>query len=79
LSPPNLSESAAHHVRHAISEIRGSKTAIGKGRSWLPRCDADIELLIEVRRLREIEVRLIALARKLETSERLPITEGASP
>jgi hypothetical protein len=79
MSAPNLSEEAAQHVRHAISEIRGSKTAIAKGRSWLPRCDADVELLIEVRRLREIEVRLIALARKLESSERLPTTEEAAP
>ncbi len=79
MSAPDLNEKASEHVRHAISEIRGSKTAINKGRSWLPRCDADLELLLEIRKLREVELRLIALARKLEASERYASQPEASP
>ena len=79
MSAPDLNEKASEHVRRAISELRGSKTAINKGRDWLPRCDADLELLLELRRLRESEVRLIAIARKLESTERYATQPEASP
>ncbi len=80
MSPPDIGEVAASHVRQAIHSLRGTKTSIAKGRARLPRCDAEIELLLEVRKLRAIEIRLIALARKLEGTENvraLPLTQEA--
>ncbi len=57
---------ASRRVRQAIAELRATKTSIAKARSWLPRCDLELELVLEVRKLWDIEKRLIAIARRLE-------------
>lgn len=83
MSAPNVTEEAAAHLRHAISELRGAKTSISKGRNWLPRCALDLEINLEVQRIRAAELRLMAIARRLEETRKEalapPPPEEAAP
>ncbi len=63
-----IARAAARRLRNAVSEMRATKTSIGKARSWLPPCDADIELQLEVRKLGDIEKRLLSIAHRFESA-----------
>ncbi len=77
--PPDLNARAAKHVRHMTSEVRGAITSAAKACIWLPKGDIEIELRLEVRKLDQIRSRLIALRRKLESTERFAGKSEASP
>ncbi len=77
--PPDLNAKAALRVRLAIAELRAAKTSLAKARGWIPRGDVDLEINLEIRKLRDREVYLLALARKLESTERYAGQPEASP
>lgn len=70
------SREAARRLRSSISELRGTKTLIAKARGWLPACDTELELQLEVRKLWDVEKRLLALARRLEAHSPIETTEA---
>lgn len=64
---------AARRLRNSIAGLRGTKTSIARARDWLPLCDTEVELRLELRKLFEIERRLIAIVRRLEDDHRCAV------
>jgi hypothetical protein len=77
--PPDLTAAAAKRLRRAVAGLRGAKHSIGKARTWLPACELDLDLTFEVKKIREVEIRLLALVAKLYDTERFATRDAEAP